>query len=182
MNHTIKNITRGVTFRIPEQIIDSLEKFADTKQISVNTLANQIFKNYVEWDSTAVNAGWVVFPKPAIKELIDKMPLKDLELIAKNEAEYHKDMQLLMLGEQSIMGLLIMLKQHCNKSGFSFTETIKENNIIHFIIQHDLGDKFSFFNKILYTKMVNDLGYKLDMETTKNTVALHISPTYSTIK
>lgn len=174
MSDSKKERTKGVTFRIPEKIIKKLDTYSKKKQISVNTLANQIFRNFIEWDSLAVDAGWMVFPKPALKELIDKTSEKELELIAKHKAEYHKDIRFLMLGTNDIEGFLAILRQKSQKSGFAFTETKNENGRIHFVIQHDLGEKWSYFNKILYVNMINDLGYKVNVETTKNTLVLDI--------
>lgn len=171
---TKKEITKGVTFRIPENIIKKLNTYSKRKQISVNTLANQIFKNFVEWDFLAVEAGWMVFPKPSLKELIDNTSEKELERIAKHKVEYHKDIRFLMVGTNDLTGFLILLRQKSQRSGFPFTETKSENGIIHFVIQHDLGEKWSYFNKLFYTQMINDLGYKVNIETTKNTLVLDI--------
>lgn len=169
-----RNVTKGVTFRIPDIVIESLQKFATKKQVSLNTLANQIFKSYVEWDSSAVEAGWMIFPKISLKELIDKCSTKELDSIAKHKAEYHKDIRLLMLGQNDIDGFFTILRQKCQHSGFPFSETRNSGGVIRFVIQHDLGEKWSYFNKILYEQMINDLGYKVDIETTKNTVVLTV--------
>jgi hypothetical protein len=42
--------TRTVSFRIPEDVINEIEKVAKTKLISTNGLINQILTQYISWD------------------------------------------------------------------------------------------------------------------------------------
>ena len=48
--------TEGVTFRIPTTILNPLKDESEIKRISLNTLANQIFKEHLEWHSQAFHA------------------------------------------------------------------------------------------------------------------------------
>lgn len=164
----------GITFRVSQDMLDILETHARDKKISLNMLANQIFKNYVEWDSIAVNAGWMVFPKPTLKELVDRANEKELEIIAKNKADYDVDIRLFMMGSNDIEGFLSMLRHKCSRSGFPYSENTMPDGTVHFMIQHDMGTKWSFFYKVLYAKTLKDLGYSVKIKASKNTIALKI--------
>jgi len=170
---TKKISTKGVTFRIPESLISELQHYAETNHISLNTLVNQILNGFVDWDVRAVEAGWMVFPKLALRQLIDSVSKEKLEVIAKNKAEYHKDINLLMRGKNDLEGFISVLKNRCKRSGFPFSETKKDNSI-QFIVQHDMGEKWSHFSKILYSEFINSIGLRVEIETTQNTTILNI--------
>lgn len=171
----IEKKTKGVTIRLPNDTIHDLQTHAKQKQISFNTLANQIFKSFVEWDAKAIDAGWMVFPKRALMDLINTISEKELEVIAKHCAEFSKDMRL-MMGINDLEGFLTLLKQKESKSGFGFSETRESDGTIQFVMQHKMGKSWSSFNKILYSKIIDDLGYVVNTETTENTLALSMRP------
>ena len=43
--------TRSITFRLDPAVVDSLQREADQKEISLNMLVNQVFRRYVKWDT-----------------------------------------------------------------------------------------------------------------------------------
>jgi len=53
-------LSRNFIFRIKETTANSLEKEAKQKEISLNTLANQIFNMYTDWHSNAGKAGFII--------------------------------------------------------------------------------------------------------------------------
>ncbi|MDQ3837404.1 MAG: hypothetical protein M3270_10815, partial [Thermoproteota archaeon] len=57
---TKESIPSGnVTLRFDGQTLESLRKEAGQKRISLNTLANQIFKTHTEFSGAAAKAGMV---------------------------------------------------------------------------------------------------------------------------
>lgn len=175
MMSSMEKKTKGVTIRLPNGMIDELQGYAKQKQISFNTLTNQIFRSFIEWDSKAIDAGWLVFPKRALRELINTVSEKEVEVISKHCAEFSKDMRL-MMGINDLEGFLALLKQKGLKSGFGFSETRENDGAIQFVMQHKMGQSWSTFNKILYSKIIDDLGYIVNIDTTENTIALNMHP------
>lgn len=43
-----------------------LHNDAKKKQVSLNTLANQIFNQYIDWNASVAEAGLVSFPRPLL--------------------------------------------------------------------------------------------------------------------
>jgi hypothetical protein len=70
-NGTKKTVT--MTFRIDENVIAKLRNEADNREISLNTLANQIFKRFVEWGLFEPKLGLIPVPKPILVELFENM-------------------------------------------------------------------------------------------------------------
>ena len=49
----VKQSTKGVTFRLSKEKLEQLRNATDTRNISPNTLFNQIIKSYLDWHSMA---------------------------------------------------------------------------------------------------------------------------------
>ncbi len=69
--HTKKK-TRSVTFSFDASVIDELQTEADTREISLNVLVNQVLKRFAEWDRFESKIGMMPVPKIMLSTLIDK--------------------------------------------------------------------------------------------------------------
>ena len=56
--------SESVTFRIDSKALKNLRREADQKEISTNTLINQIIKDHLNWHSNAAKAGFVAVRRP----------------------------------------------------------------------------------------------------------------------
>ncbi|MGH9912790.1 MAG: hypothetical protein ACRD4W_10125, partial [Nitrososphaeraceae archaeon] len=65
-----KSATEGVTFRLPSDNLEQLCKEAETRQISVNTLVNQIVNEHLDWHLYAAQAKLYYVPKPFISRIL----------------------------------------------------------------------------------------------------------------
>ena len=59
----IKQSTKGVTFRLSKEKLEQLRNAADARNISPNTLVNQIIKSYLDWHSMAAHAKLYYLPR-----------------------------------------------------------------------------------------------------------------------
>jgi hypothetical protein len=62
--------SENVSFRLNKDILDKLKTDAEQKQISLNTLANQIFDFYVNFASSA-SADMMPSPRVALADLVE---------------------------------------------------------------------------------------------------------------
>jgi predicted HicB family RNase H-like nuclease len=58
-----------MTFRINGNVLKKMRENAEDRDISLNTLANQIFKRYVEWDSYQPKLGMIPMARPVVIQL-----------------------------------------------------------------------------------------------------------------
>ncbi len=58
--------TITMTFRINESLMKKLKNEAEDREISLNTLVNQIFRRYVEWYSFEPKVGMIPIAKPVV--------------------------------------------------------------------------------------------------------------------
>ena len=77
-----KKNTSTITFRIDESFDEHLRKIAQEQKISLNTLANQIFGNYLDLDVYMEKFGVMKMSKKVFKMFLDKTDEAELKLLA----------------------------------------------------------------------------------------------------
>ena len=93
----------------------------------------------------------VSFPKTLLVRMMDRLSEGEVdalsEHVAKNEI---KDMTRLMKSEYSISAFLDMLESWLRISGFVYRRDISGSGVQTFVIQHDLGRRWSaYFEKLI---------------------------------
>lgn len=162
-----------MTFRLESASLDKLKAKANQDRISLNTLVNQIIIGYAEWDLTAISAGWMVMPKNVMKKMIAKLSEKEIEQIAKETFGEMKGVALFMTNKSDLEAFFSVVRMRSKKSGFQVKEVV-DNNTTTFIIQHDLGAKWSLFTKVFYEELLHSLEKRAIFETTSNTIAISV--------
>ena len=145
-----KSPNGSVTFRLDNEILSKMRNEADQKRISLNTSASQIFQSYVEFDMYASRAGMVSFPKSLLVRLMNRLSEQEVEqlseYIAKNDL---KEMTLLIKNEYNLSAFLDMIESWLRASGIGYRRDVIDN-IQTFVIQHDMGKRWStYFEKLI---------------------------------
>ena len=113
--------TDTATFRIEKDILDNLRKTADEEKITLNSLTNKIFSQFVKWDSTAPKAGMIPLPKALLVKIMDKLSTEEIiqisEYIVTNEI---KDIILVLRKEHTLHSFLDAVESWAKTSGFPF--------------------------------------------------------------
>ena len=165
----------NVTLRFDGDILEQLRNEADQKRISLNTLASQIFKSHTEFTGRAAGAGMIPVPKNLVMRLINRLSEHEIaslsEEIAKNEM---KDMLLTMKRSYSPQAFVSLIESWIRASGFPFSHN--ESDGTHsFVVQHDMGKRWSSYLGSLFKYVFEDLGAKwVDVQTTDNTIAFNV--------
>lgn len=166
-----KQTTEGITFRIPSSSINQLREESKKKQVSLNTLINQILKEHLDWHTNAAQARLFHVPRSFFSRIIDKLTDEELsELAVTNAKKDFVDIGLLLRGEFTLPSFLNILENWSRVSSFPYKHEI--NNDVHiFIIQHDMGRNFSFLIKELYRYILEEMfERKSEFTVTDNTV------------
>jgi hypothetical protein len=166
-----KQTTEGITFRIPSSSIHQLRRESTKKQVSLNTLVNQILKEHLDWHTYAAQARMFHVPRSFFSRIVDKLTDEELsELAVTNAKKDFVDIGLLLKGEFTLTSFLSILENWSRISSIAYKHEI--NNDIHdFIIQHDMGRKFSYLIKELYRYILEEMfEKKSDFTITDNTV------------
>jgi len=157
--------------------LNELRREADKKQVSLNTLTNQIFTDYIAWHTYAKQTGLFYVPKPLISRTANELTEEQLSSIAKEAVKDKlKDLTLLIRDEFTTSSFLDMTEDWVRISDFSYKrEIIEEGSINRFIIQHDLGKNYGFLLKEMYRfALENLLHKKTEFEMTDNTLIVTV--------
>lgn len=171
-----KTSTEGVTFRVPSVLLDKLRNESENKQVSLNTLVNQIFKEHTQFHSFATQARLFYITKSFAARLVNALSEEELIKIAEETAKKDfVDMVLLIKGEFTLPAFIDVLEIWLTIGGpMSFKHTV-EAGIHTFIIRHDSGGKYSFLVQNILKTILEDLfDTKTKFVSTENNVVLKI--------
>jgi hypothetical protein len=142
-----KSVT--MTFRIDESIMNTLRNESEQREVSLNTLVNQILKRYVEWDLYEPKVGMIPLAKPIVVEMFQKMNEDEIVDIARRIGKNAvKDIALFMKGKIDVNSFLSWFESRMKTSSVELNHMI-ENDSHTYIMKHDLGENWSFYHKNL---------------------------------
>ena len=182
--------TRSLTIRLNSIVIDELQTEADSRQISVSVLINQILKKYVEWDKYQNMIGMMPVPKAILSNLTDKAisiaesrGVEDVDLyrdeFIKQAAELAfsliKDSVLFTKKHYNLEVVLSVLKEYMEVSGIKADHKVEGHRTHLFVIQHELGENWSLFAKeLLELIFANLANAKAKIDITPNTTVAEV--------
>ena len=140
--------TRSITYRLPARVVEELETEAMQKEISQNVLVKQILEKYLQWERFANTIGMVPVPKDILKTLGDEMKGDEINKIVDVMLPLIKDWVMFMKGSYDLKRAIEALEDYMKASGMTSDHRI-EGGIHHFIIQHNLGVRWSLFTEQL---------------------------------
>ncbi len=163
--------TRSISFRLPEDLVEEIETAAQLNNVSTNVLVHRILERYTSWDAAAAKAGFIPVTKGLMHELLAKVSDKELDEIAKRiEKKEFEDIMLLFKNQFDIASVLDIIELRAKVSGFPYRYNVK-GKIHSFVIQHDLGEKWSLYLASRYREVFEDLGLtSMKFHTTPNTI------------
>jgi hypothetical protein len=166
-----KEKTRSITYRLPAKIVEELETEAMQKNVSHNVLVKQILEKYVQWDRFSEQIGMIPVPTTILDTLGVDMEGKDIEQIIDAVMPLIKDTVMFMKGGYDLKRCIETLEDYLRASGIKSDHRI-EGEMHHFIIQHELGTKWSVFTEQLLTQIFRSFlpDKNMKFQTTESTV------------
>ncbi len=166
--------TSSITFRIDEKYEKTLRKTAQEKKISLNTLANQIFGNFAEFDTYAERFGILKISTDTFRRILDVMPQKDLATVASGcGSEEAKEFILFKWKETNYDSVIEFIKTYFGYCGYGQCDIETRNGKTMISVHHDLGEKGSLYLKhFLEGLIMSTLGKECKIIITKDSVSL----------
>lgn len=151
-----------------------LREEAQSKKITVNTLANQIFGDYVEWQRYMERFGTIVLSREAFKIILDALDEKSLLNLATDIGEKAPKEFIVFkwkgLATDNVIKFIKMYFDHC---GYGAHDQTKTGGKVTFSVHHDLGKKGSLFLKtFLETLIKSTLGKSCTSTMTANSLVI----------
>lgn len=167
--------TKSISFRLPEKLLADIQTEAQLNDVSPNVLVHKILERYTRWDSNATKAGFVPVTKGLIKELFDKISDKEVVEIAERvERKEFADITLLLRSEFNIESVFDIIEMRAKVSGYPFRYEVK-GKLHKFVIQHDLGSKWSLYLATRYKAAFEDVGLtNFKFRTATNTIQFDV--------
>lgn len=165
-SNTIDNSKRKVTitFRIGIEYDQAIRYEAQDQRVSVNTLANQIFGDYVDWHRYTKKFGVITLSKDAIKLLLESVDEQKLvEVGTKIGEKLPKEFIIFKwkgFSHDNFMNFIKMFISHCISGKYDFSvkeDDDKKTNTISYSLHHELGMKGSLFFAVYLKGMIKSL-------------------------
>lgn len=161
-----KNIKESVTFRIGEDVLYELQSKSRSENVSLNTLVSQILENYVQWHMRACGAGLIYINKEILRRLLEELDEDKICKIASQTAKLvGKTVQLYMTGRYDVETWKSLMRGRLRNSSFPFQEYTDDDKT-SFIIEYDMGKKFSMFFMEFNKQILQDLGADAKLDCT----------------
>ena len=170
-----KETTRSITYRLPEKLVNELETEATMKSISQNVLVKQILEKYVQWDRFSNKIGMIPVPKAIVESLGSELDGRDIDEIITLIFPMIKDTVLFIKGGYDLKRCIETLEDYMRASGMNSDHRI-EGDMHIFLIQHELGMKWSVFTEQMLTQVFRSFmpEKELKFQTTDTTVILNV--------
>src|ERR671916_6804 len=167
--------SENISFRIPKVPLDQLRLEAKENQITLNTLVNQIVDSYVNFTSNASKAGMIPIHRLCLITLLEGYDEEQVKEIAKRFVKaICVETPLLLRGKYDFEAVLESHRSWLKAAGFQYRYSKDaEKNRHTFIVEHDMGRKFSLF-AVEYTKLYFEPVVKKEVESsfTDNTIMI----------
>ena len=168
--------TRSITFRLPAKDIDELETEAAEGNVSLNVITKQIIQKHLQWDRYACKIGMRPVPDKILKTVGNCLEADDIHKLVDGMHSIIKDQVMFMKGKYDLKRCIEALDDYMKFSGIKSDHRV-EGDLHHFIIQHELGIKWSLFTELLLKQIFHEFfpGKNLKFQTTNSTIIATIA-------
>ena len=149
--------TVTMTFRVEEGVMALLRSESEKREVSLNTLVNQVLRRFVEWDMFEPKVGMVPIAKPIVRTLFEKMSEQEIAEMAQQvgKGAVH-DIALFMKRKMDLDSFLSWFEMRMKNSSIEFSHSVKGGRHT-FMTKHDLGDNWSLYHKTLLELIFNEI-------------------------
>jgi len=147
--------TSSISFRINEEYEKVLRKIAEENKTSLNTLANQIFGNYVEFELYAKKFGTLRMSTDTFRRMLDVLDEKSIMGIATRcGSQEAKEFILFKWKKINSKTVTDFIKIYFDLCGYGRCNMDMAEGDVTFSVHHDLQEKGSLFLKHLLESLI----------------------------
>ena len=142
-----KPSTTCATFRLSKERLNQLRSVSEAKNVTPNTLVNQIVKAHLDWHSRAAHARLYYLPKSFLIRLINELTEEEISELAKDTAKNDLvDISLFLRGGFTIASLSNITETWLRIAQMPYRCEINREGC-KVIIEHEMGIKYSHLIK-----------------------------------
>ncbi len=148
-----------ISVRVTETVKDKLDVESEMNSTTLNTLVSQILSKHVDWDRFAEDIGFVFLTRQFLRTLLDYVDDKAMSTIAVSTCRgAMRDAMLFIKGEINITTFIQALDLWFGASHMPFRHIVN-NGSDKYIVQHELGKKWSLYLATVVNSLLGELGY-----------------------
>ncbi len=170
--------TSSISFRIDSEYEKVLRGIASENKISLNTLANQIFGNYVEFEVYAKKFGTLRTSTDTFRRILDSINEKEIIEIA-TRCGNQEIIEFILFKWKDINSrtVIAFIKIYFDLCGYGRCDIDETEGKVSFSVHHDLQEKGSLFLKHLLESLIRTtLGKDCNTTITRDTVTINFQP------
>jgi len=169
-----KTVTRS--FRIYESAFSALEEEARKRNVSLNTLVNQLFLSFANFDRYFQKFGMLKISKVAYRRTLKALPDQEIVEAATEVAQNSARVVLLTrYGTLSLAGVLEYLKSLADYAyWFEYNEVVSSERKRVVTLTHSLGEKFSLFMTAYSKSLFEQINMNPKLTSTEDSVTITI--------
>ncbi len=169
-----RTVTRS--FRINETAFLALEEEAKKHNISVNTLVNQLFLSYANFDRHFQKFGMLKISKVAYRKTLNALPEKEIIEAAKEVAQNSGRVVILArYGALSLSGVLEYLMSLAEYAYFfEYNEVLSSEGRRVITLTHSLGPKFSTFLIAYVKSLFEQISMDPQLSSTEDSITIKV--------
>jgi hypothetical protein len=170
LKQSLSEKTETISLRLDKSLLVKIRLYAKNENISLNSMINRSLSHVMEWDVLASKVGWIPFSKEALMLFIEKLSEREIITISEKAGlEILKNVSLRRNDKIDPKEWLLLLKNRTIASNFQFDEIDGDENV-SYILQHNMGWKYSKYFEAFYRVSFTKLGIKINITTTDNIV------------
>ena len=147
--------TSSISFRIDERYEKVLREVAEENKISLNTLANQIFGNYAEFEIYARKFGTLRMSTDTFRRMLSSMDEKQIvEVATRCGSQEIREFILFKWKEINSETVTAFIKIYFELCGYGKCSMDKSDGAVTFSVHHDLQEKGSLFLKHILESLI----------------------------
>ena len=164
-----------ITFRLATEKLNQLRGVSEAKNVSLNTLVNQVIKAHLDWHSMAADAKLYHLPKSFLVRLLDQLTEEQIREVARDTAKNDLvEISLFIQGGFSIASLSNIAETWLRISQMPYRFEINGDSS-KIVIDHDMGYKYSYLIREICRYILEvALEAKMSCDITDNTVVLKL--------
>lgn len=158
-----KTVTRS--FRLDKAWHDSLAEIAEERGVSLSSLLEKVCRDYVLFYQWVENLGSIIFSPNTVLEIINTLDEKQLREIAEKVAKSTFKESYMVRGDNlDFETVRFQIKDQMGRYANWFTVIEHETDDHYFYIQHNYGEKWSFFVETYLSSLFRSIA-EVDVET-----------------
>lgn len=165
----------NITFRLEKATLEKINFESEQKGVSMNTIAQNVFSQYFDWQAEATKAGMIPIHKTVLSLVFDKLSEQDVIEIAELFAKVKvKDILLVLRNSYSPAAFLDTFEVWLKSSSLAHTKRINHDAQVY-TITHEMGNKWSIYLRHMLQTVLYNMGLKeITFEYTDDTIMFKV--------